>query len=163
MALLRDGEIELVEWVEEMKAEIKSLHVSSAVIGRGGLEEMTPEDWEAVEAELLEQYDYLRGMVDELVANDGQDLGPRWDWRAILYGGAAWGTFNQSELAWMEAEGMTEYQWTLGYADHCASCVDYASYGWVPLGMFPGVPADGTSTLCGTNCHCHLEYREGTE
>lgn len=163
MALLRAGDISLADWVNEMKREIKRLHTTSAAVGKGDWRAMTQADWGRVGREVRTQYDYLRGFVNDLVASDGLPLADKWDWRALLYAGAAWGTFSRAELNEMLAQGQTQYKWTLGVAEHCPDCLEYADHGWVPIGSFDPVFPGSGHTVCMTNCHCHLEYRGGPE
>lgn len=57
---LLSGEINLQDWVRSMREEMKSLHISAAVIGNGGeVAAMTQADWGWVGAKLRWQYNFL--------------------------------------------------------------------------------------------------------
>ena len=57
---LINHEINLQQWVSAMRAELKSLHVSSAIIGKGGeVSSMTQSDWGWVGAKCRWQYHFL--------------------------------------------------------------------------------------------------------
>ncbi len=159
MTQLREGSIELVDWVQAMKHEIKTLHTTSAVIAKGDVSLMTQSDWGRVGAEIRKQYDYLRGFVDDLLAHQGQPWTDRFRIRALMYGAAARGSFSVSELVEMLHQGMIEYKWTLMPAEHCEDCVQNASHGWVPIDFFGSMVPGSGHTACLVNCKCHLEYR----
>lgn len=163
MSQLRSESIALVDWTNAMKHEIKTLHTTSAAIGKGDWRAMTQSDWGRVGRQVRTQYDYLRGMVDDLKLSDGQPLSGRFDVRAKMYGGAGRGEFSRAELTEMLDQGKTEYKWTLTPAEHCLDCIAYADQGWVVVGTFePAHPGSG-HTACLTNCKCFLEYRGGPE
>jgi hypothetical protein len=157
---LRDGTMNLDAWAKAMKGEIKSLHTTSAAVGRGDWRSMSQSDWGKVGAEVKKQYQFLRGFVDDIAANDGKPFSARHIIRANMYGGAGRGSFERAqETLQVEEGGNTEYRWDLGVAEHCPDCVEYSQQGWVEAGSFePAFPGSG-HTVCLSNCKCRLTYR----
>lgn len=131
------GQLSVPQWKDKMRQEIKDLHISAAVIAKGGeWSAMTPADWGRVGAAVRGQYGYLSKFADQVQAGaDAALLGVGnlqsvgyLQTRAKMYGGAARGTF------W---RGLT-------------------------YGMLPQVPGDG-KTQCLTNCGCDLRIEDGAD
>jgi hypothetical protein len=100
---LLERSISLADWEREMARAIKDLHVTSAVIAKGGnWGAMTQADWGRVGAEIKKEYRFLHGFgkdIAEKVAK-GEDLTTALHARAKLYGeGAAMDTFSRILVA----------------------------------------------------------------
>jgi hypothetical protein len=166
---LLEGEISISDFEASFKSEMKAEYIRQYLFGIGGLANMTAEDWATVAKDLEAQYKYADDYIDELedAANEDDDglalialL-----WRLGLYAVSAGAVYELANELFHEAEGYTEERWNLddGIDDHCQTCPEYASRGWVPIGEFPE-PGDG-HTECKNNCHCWKTYRkeDGTE
>lgn len=128
-----NGQISLGQWEEAMKAEIRSLHTSTAVIGKGAWGDMTQSDWGRIGQQVRQQYRYLHNFADT-VAEKRDTLSLRAiQARAQLYGNASKNTAAVAQAG--EFAGGTRRQ----------------------PGRFKGLPwmpGDG-STECLVNCKCH--------
>jgi len=100
---LLERSISLPDWQREMARAIKDLHITSAVIAKGGdWGAMTQADWGRVGAEIKKEYRYLdkfaKAIAEKVAA--GEDLTTALHARAKLYGeGAAMDTFSRILLA----------------------------------------------------------------
>lgn len=65
-----DGAAMLQTWETSMRAELKALHGTMYLYGRGGLHAMQPSDWERASTIVRDQWDYLRGFTLALSAED---------------------------------------------------------------------------------------------
>lgn len=79
--------------------------------------------------------------------------------RFELYALRLTGTAN---AAWLAAlPRTTEVLWVLGEnEDHCSTCRYESAQLWRPVSHLTRTPGDG-STICITNCRCHLQTRDG--
>jgi hypothetical protein len=134
---LYTGNISIGAWEERMKAEIKSLHTATAVIGKGSFEDVSQSDWGRVGAEVKKQYRYLHNFA-EYIAENRDTLSLRAiQARSHLYGNAAKHT----------ASLMQAGEFAGGTRRH--------------PGRFKGlpwIPGDG-STECLINCKCRWELQ----
>jgi len=100
---LTEGSISLESWVKEMKWAIKELHVTAAVIAKGGdWGAMTQADWGRTGAEIKKEYRYLAKFYQDVADKiaKGEDLTTALHARAKLYGeGAAMDTFSRILVA----------------------------------------------------------------
>jgi len=132
------GRITIGQWEERMKVEIKALHSSTAVIGKGGWDEMTQSDWGKVGAAVKSQYRYLHGFAETISDKRDEISLKAIQARSRMYGNAGVNTAAVAQAG--EFAGGTKRQ----------------------PGRFPGLPwmpGDGT-TRCLTNCRCHWELLE---
>jgi hypothetical protein len=127
---LSTGKITVNQWRRSMESEIDRLHVTAAVIGRGGLDGMNQRDLKTVRRKIGEQKQYLQAWEGELLQqrNREEEFDPAKIYnRARLYGGAANATVNEARVT---------------------------STGLPALPQYPG---DG-HTQCRTNCKCSLRF-----
>lgn len=150
---LQSGRINLAEWHIATSAEMKTMHLASAAIARGGLAQMNQADLGWTGRELRRQYEYLDRFAREIEA--GYPLDGRFLQRVSLYGEAARGTEREMRRRMAERAGATRERWVLSSAEHCkgkGSCVEQARRGEVPLGRLPRIG----SRLCVTRCRCRI-------
>lgn len=148
------GTLRVADWHEAMREEVRGEYIRQYLLGRGGLEQMTQQDWGSVGGMIGEQYRYLRGFADEVADLTPEQIAAR----ARMYANSAREAYERANGRRAEAQGVTEQLWSLGAAEHCDDCVALAGMGWVPLGEHGTYPGAG-DTQCLTNCQCHLEYR----
>ena len=100
---LVERSISLAQWEKAMATAIKDLHVTSAVIAKGGdWAAMTQADWGRVGAEIKKEYRYLHKFAESIAEKvaKGEDLTTALHARAKLYGeSAAMDTFSRVLLA----------------------------------------------------------------
>jgi len=110
------GDITLGSWEEAMKKMIRELHTSTAAIGKGGWDQMTPADWGRLGPVLKGQYKYLHGFAQYVEENKDTVSLKAIQARARMYGNA--GAFSSivvqagdvisKKLPWLPKDGSTE-------------------------------------------------------
>lgn len=119
------------EFKDAVKEEIRGEHIRQYALGRGGVGEMTAEDWTAVESLSEAQYDYFLGSFETFVA--GAITALTFGARMQMYASSA-------NLAYNQAMG--------------------ARFGLIGFTKLPAYPCDG-STPCLTNCGCFWIFESG--
>jgi hypothetical protein len=152
---MQKGQLGLGAWQNEMRENIKQIHLYSAAAGKGGWAQLTQSDLGRVGRELQKQYGFLdkfaRGLENGTIKNDGRVLP-----RARLYGSQGRGTFHLAEREEKKAAGFRQERSVLGAAEHCSDCVAEANRGWVPIGSIKPIG----QRQCGGNCKCRIVYRD---
>ncbi len=144
--------INAAEFETRMMELIKTTHIASMVLARGGFEQMSAADYGFAGAQIKKQYEYLRGFVREagtLTANQIQA-------RAALYGEALRPTYWAMQNRTREQSGATRAKRMLTAADHCAGCVAEAARGFVPVADLAPI---GTAD-CRVRCRCYVIYEK---
>lgn len=152
---LLDGQISLADWQTQMAQQIKLIHCASASAAAGGWAQMTPADWGRVGQQLRQQYAYLQRFALQ-IESGAQALNGSLITRALMYGEAGRGTYEDFRRAEAQRRGMTHERRRLGAAEHCEDCVRYAGWGWRPIGTLPRIG----QSRCRTNCKCAFEFRK---
>ncbi len=152
---MQGGRMALGAWQNEMRENIKTIHLYSAAAGKGGWAQLTQKDLGRVGAELRKQYGFLdkfaRGLENGTIKNDGRVLP-----RARLYGAQGRGTFHLAEREDKKAAGFRQERSVLGASEHCSECVAEANRGWVGIGEIKPIG----QRQCGGNCKCRIVYRD---
>jgi hypothetical protein len=154
--LFREGSLSLSEWQLVMEREIKNSHLASAAAAVGGFAQMTQSDYGRVGNQIKDQYQFLRGFVQDI--QNGLPLDGRFINRAGLYIEAGKATYSLFRRVKSKGGGKTEERNVLGNAEHCTgdnSCTQQTARGWVPIGEL--VPIG--QRLCRVKCKCDIEYR----
>lgn len=151
---LRSGSMDVATWELAMRTEIKSTHLASLALSRGGWSQLGPADFGRAGARIKAQYQYLSRFAADVVSSaqitDGSFMS-----RARLYAASARPAFHEEQGAQLEALGYSEEINRLHPAEHCGMCVDMTSLGWVPIRTL--VPI-GERTCLG-NDRCSVAYR----
>lgn len=153
-AALRGGKIDLGTWQAQMARSIKSIHVASATLARGGFQQMSPAAYGTVGRQIRDQYAYLANFAGQ-IASGAQLLDGTLSRRAALYVQAGRATYHATERAEQQKRGRTEERNLLAPADHCTGCVGETARGWVAIGSL--VPVG--QRICRVACRCGVEYR----
>jgi hypothetical protein len=145
------------DWFAAMRQEIKDVYIQEYLLGIGGRGRMTQADWGSVGGMIAEQYRWLNGFYDEILAGNLTEA--QIAARARMYINSANEAYERAFGRLAVKAGMDEESWNLGpvKTEHCDDCLGYENEGWQEIGYFP-TPGDG-STICLTNCQCHKEYR----
>ena len=151
---LVNGGMSLADWQKAVAQEVKSMHMASAALAKGGWAQMTPQDTGRAGRIIRDEYAYLANFAAQ-VKSGQQKLDGSLVTRANLYAQAPRGTYHANEERGMQAQGKTECRNVLGPADHCEGCLTETSKGWVSIGAL--VPIG--SRLCLANCRCSISYR----
>lgn len=66
--LLINDQLTLGDWQGQMQELIKQTYISEYVVGRGGLEQMTPRDWGILGYDIRDQYQWLDKFAQDIAA-----------------------------------------------------------------------------------------------
>lgn len=153
---LQTGSISLADWQLQTAQRLKTLHVATAIAGRGGFASMTSSDYGFLGNLIKAQYQYLNQFAND-IASGKQPLNGQFVTRVNLYVQATRGTFEDVKRWEATNQGNTQERRILGVADHCDSCTSASAKGWQPIGTLPRIG----ESLCKTNCKCSFEYKGG--
>lgn len=139
-----------------LRAEIKKETVRQYMLGRGGVNQMTPRDWGRIGASVAEQYGYLDDFIKELDQLSEAQIASR----VKMYINSAREGFEKGKAEAAKQSGeFTEERWVVDTSkENCTDCLALAAQGWVKIGTLGQVPGDG-GTQCLTHCGCKIEYR----
>ncbi len=162
--LVSDKVIDAAAWRAALRQEIKDNYITQYLLGIGGREMMTAEDWGSVGGMIADQYRYLEGFYAEVAA--GKLSREQIDARSRMYINSSREAYERALARASERRGKRQHRWTLSPAEHCDDCVALAGEGWKtamepfvsPSTGQPALPGNG-ATQCLTNCKCHIEYR----
>ena len=153
-AQLRDGKIDVNEWRDATRAQLKTIHATQAAKAVGSFDQMDKASWGRVGGKLQYQYKRLENLATQI--DDGKQLlDGRFTQRVDMYGRAGYSTYTETKREGEAERGMTEERRVLGNAEHCNDCVEYAAEGWQPIGTLPKIG----DSICLVNCRCHFEFR----
>ena len=151
---LVQGKIGLVRWQSDMRQTLKNAHLRHAIMAKGGVNQMTPEDYLAVGRNLKQEYRYLRLFAKDI--RDGKVSEAQFMARSQMYARKARssGEIMRSRVA--KQAGLQFMQRFLYGGDRsCPNCVSYAGKGKVLIGELP-LPTE--QCQCRANCKCRVEY-----
>lgn len=151
---LRSGAMDITTWEAAMRAEIKSSHLASLALSRGGWNQLTSADFGRAGARIKSQYQYLAKFATE-VTSGAQRTDGTFMARARLYAASARPAFHIEMGDQLQQLGYSEERNILHPAEHCGLCVDMTGLGWVPIRTL--VPI-GERTCLG-NDRCSVAYR----
>lgn len=153
------GKVPLATLRNNLQSILRRQAVAAAVIGVGGVGNLTDRVLYAVQRQLSVQFELLDGFINSL---SERSLTQRDRSRALLYANASHmisqTAQRQFSLDTYGEENLEERR-VLGGAEHCEDCLAYASEGWVDAGT---LPAPGEGSVCGASCRCTIEYRVKT-
>lgn len=155
---LQDGKINVQQWYDTFKSQIKIMHGVSSSLAKGGWAQMGDADWQLTKDITENQISFLNnfatGIDDGTVKLDGNFLR-----RVNQYVAASRSTGEEIKRLSMVGKATHEKR-VLGPADHCHTdeglegCWELFKRGWELLGTLPPI---GVSP-CRQNCHCHFVY-----
>lgn len=161
-ALVADGMLAPADWRVRMRAEIKGEYLRQYILGRGGREQMTAEDFGSIGGTLSEQYRHLDRKEDNFFSQVVTGDLPEGTIaaRSRMYINSAREAYERGVRRRLRGSGYDEVAWVLGSTEqHCADCLALAARGWMPIDELNQWPGDG-STICLTACDCRLDYRQ---
>jgi hypothetical protein len=154
---VRTREISVAQFKNAMRAEVKSLHLATAIAGNGGLSQMTPARWGKVGGRLKSEFQFLNRFGSNIGSRDLPRESARIRSRARAYSANARLEYWETVNARLQESGMiVEASRKLGpvATEHCAGCQSVASI-WKPLDALPPI---GTME-CRWFCACSIQYR----
>ena len=150
-------DVTLGAWEADMRAQIKGEYTRQYLLGRGGRDQMTQADWGSIGGMLASQYRFLDKFAADIATGELSEA--QIAARSELYLYSAKQAFEKANERARTSD--TQVKWTMSAAEHCGDCESFASLDWQPMAEDPfggAHPGDG-STICKTNCKCHLEYK----
>ena len=154
------------DFLKKSKEALKTFSVASAIVGAGGIGNITPDIIKGVATNLEKQYQYFDRFSDKkLGLTTGINTTGAADHRISTknitalrnYASSIKGTYEMAEAQVLsDGEYEVEERRVITAAESCVSCVTYASEGWVELGSLGEI---GDSE-CGSRCKCYFEYRD---
>ncbi|MBX3050818.1 MAG: hypothetical protein KF753_05050 [Caldilineaceae bacterium] len=151
-----EGAIAQAVWLEQMRQEITTAHLTNRALGAGGWDGMTIADNTAVRERVQDDSRRLGDFAVAIVA--GLTLAQALA-RAGMYAGTARVQFWDAQRE-RQAPGdgmMLIEKRTLGASEHCPDCLEYHAQGWQRAGV---LPSPGTQSVCLANCQCVIESKE---
>jgi len=149
--MLYDGDLRLEDWQRTAAKRLKTVHLESLLLGRGGLENVTDDDYLVIGRTLRSEYGYLRNFAREIKA--GTVSREQAIARIKMYSRKSNRSYWYGQ---QKAHGNAKYmKRILAPVEHCADCKIYANMGIQPVGTLP-LPTE--SCACGSNCRCSVIY-----
>ncbi|NIV40008.1 MAG: hypothetical protein GWN58_64570, partial [Anaerolineae bacterium] len=154
---LLNYDIDLQQWVLEMRRQTKTNYINQYMLARGGRQNMVQSDWGRLGGLLKRQYEYIQNFARDI--DTGRASGGQIRTRARMYVSGSTQAFERAKaesnglprLPQYPGDGQTQcrsncqcglhYQdegdhwnvyWRLGVAEHCPDCVRLAEE-WKPL------------------------------
>lgn len=138
-----EGLITPEAWHEAMREELKGEYIRQYLLGRGGRNQMTQEDWGSVGGSLAEQYRWLTNFADQVAG--GNLTEGQIKVRGLL------------ELAAIGPyQGVRRSAMYVNSAREAFFRAQARARGFQPSDL-PYMPADG-DTICLTRCNCSWDY-----
>lgn len=151
---LRAGTMDLSDWLQNMRREVKRTNLYGGAAASGGWAHLTASDLGRIGQRVRAEYAYLSrmaaGLADGSIPLDGHAVA-----RAGQYGQAGRATYWAADVAAHAARGYTEQLNVLGNAEHCPDCVAETAKGWQPLGQGRAIGA----RRCRRRDRCSWRYR----
>lgn len=157
---LQAGEIGLQEWQLIMERNVKSLHINSTALARGGYAQLSQSDYGRIGGYLKREYRYLANFAEQ-IASGKQRLDGRFLQRVNQYVESARGTYEQEKIREATKRGAVELRTVRHAADSCDGCLYQESLGWIAIDDSRFVEV-GRRT-CRRNCKCSVETRTQAE
>lgn len=153
-----EGTIAPSVYAEQMRTQLRRLHLQNAALGAGGWDRLRPADYGRIGQRLREDYGRINRLSTDVQSGNAtiaQALN-----RANGYVGnsriAFWETERAAQSTPEPGKVIIERR-VLGAHKSCRDCLNYYAAGWQPIGVLP-LPA--LSCACGTNCKCRMERRQ---
>lgn len=148
------GKISDFDWKIGMRRSIKDMHTLSAVMARGGWNNMTRSDWGFLGSRLRMEYGYFDDLFTNIrvgrVARDRRLL-----LRANNYMKRSYQTYEAERRRMIIANRVYTQERRIALIDACQDCEHEAHLGWVPVGRLRSIG----DSICLHNCRCHFQYR----
>ena len=167
---LTNGRLTAQSIYEAMQETTKRGHGAAASLARGGVENMTPKDWDKVSKIIEREWNGQKGKFPGLRAF-GEDLtkgrygttsiNGMASQRATHYAHQFRITYEstRADVAWENGED--EVIFLLGAADHCPGCMARAARGYIPKDD-PEANSMGDKE-CGSKCKCVEQFKQKHE
>lgn len=133
--------------------ELVIAHYQAAIVGAGGLQNMTPAIWKQTAGIVAGELDYWQGLSADIAGGLSEAKARQ---RVQMYANKIRTSFWNARTETARSNGYTQERRVLNPADHCDDCLAYAAMGWQLIGT---LPSPGIGSQCMGNCKCDMEYR----
>jgi hypothetical protein len=152
------GRIDTATLRSSLQDALRREALASAVIGVGGVGNLTEATLTAVRRQLTAAFDLLDGFIKDI---DPRPVVKRDYARLAMFGNAAHTIAQTAQRqfkldALAEDTQILEERRVLGGGEHCDDCVELAAQDWQEAGTLPPI---GQDTVCGNSCKCTIETR----
>ncbi len=151
--LLIDKKISVSTWESTTAQTIKELSIAQYILGKGGIARMEQKDYGEIGYLLKQQYKYLRGFSEDLLAGNLTESQARSRLQQYINDGRTLYEAGRREAHL--TDNFTRERRIRTKADSCSECIDYAARGWVEIGTLPAI---GSDCSCKSNCGCRWEF-----
>jgi hypothetical protein len=170
---LAAGTLDVGTWQDQMRGEIKREILRQYLIGRGGLDNMSPLDYGSCGGMCGDQFRYLDNFAKEIAAGNltkGQIRR-----RSEMYINSAREAFERAKERAAAEAGLNEVRWFLDPSpevEHChgnPGCVELSEMGWQKADPWPfrkgreKLYCGSGGTPCLTSCRCFTGWRRSKE
>lgn len=152
------GSINIAQFEIDMRELLRSAHIVSSAIGKGGRVRMAASDWGRLGAKLRSEYSYLATFVRRLGRGAVEKIAA--PWRAQKYASAVRVSFYQSVRSEHKDDpGKVKVRRILNAKESCPDCIHFASLGWIDPEEQPEIG----ELQCGPYDLCDLEFEDDYE
>jgi hypothetical protein len=147
-----DRRLAFADWLSEMQALLRDVHLYHAAVANGGFPSMTQAQYAATAQELNRQFAYLQRLGSLIRVNAisrAQALA-----RIELFARSGLITFTLATEQQQREIGRTRERNRLGIGEHCSDCLSQSARGFVQIGAL--IPVG--RRRCRGNCQCYIEY-----
>lgn len=154
----KEGVIDLSQLRKGTQDLLRQQTLASAIVGVGGVGNLTENVLTAVRRQLTEQFTFLDGFLKDIST---RNITQRDQSRIAMYANTTYAAASIAQRQFSydtlirEEMGLEERR-LLGGSEQCDDCIELANEGWQPIGTLPAI---GQGTVCGNNCHCTFEFR----
>lgn len=151
--LLAQGKITVPTWEAATRDAIKQLHIQQYLLGIGGKQNMSQQDYGILGNAIQKQYEFLNNFAKELTTQGMSEA--QFKARLNLYLNASRSSFERAQL---ESHRRSGYLWEKRLrtkTESCNPCIEYAARGWQPIGT---LPEPTQQCDCRANCGCYKIY-----
>jgi hypothetical protein len=152
---LISGELELADWEVEVSQALKTLHINSYTLGKGGIERLTPRDYGTIGAKVKREYAYLRNFTNDVAT--GEMSIAQFQNRLSMYADTAFSTYQQARVISHRSDGFEWYRNIRNASESCSECISISAQGWQQVGTLVAIGA----RKCKGGDRCNWEFAKG--
>lgn len=154
---LQAGKVDHGSFYENTTRILRRLYMGAAIVGAGGLANTTQSVIDRIQDFTSKSFDLLFNFTDQMVEKQSveqSDMNRLQSYVDSSYAAAESARRNVVAASQTPTQ-ITEERRILTPGDSCATCIEEAGKGWVPVGTLKPI---GQSE-CGRRCRCNFEYR----
>jgi hypothetical protein len=152
---LISGELELADWETEVAQALKTLHINSYTLGKGGIERLTQRDYGTIGAKIKREYAYLRNFTNDVAK--GEMSIAQFQNRLRMYADSAFATYQQARVISHRSDGFEWYRNIRNASESCNECISISAQVWAEVGIYAAIGA----RQCKGADRCNWEFAKG--